>query len=182
MEEKERAAGGLAPEELYHEMAAYDAGDPMRIQHFTKVWTYARLIGLGEGLDKRTQYILETAAILHDIGIHPAEAKYGSSAGKYQEELGPGEAGKLLSRLHYSPEVIDRVCFLIGHHHTYDTIEGADYQILVEADFLVNLYEDGLSTEAAKKACEKIFVTETGKAMWTAMYGKVYEAPVSGVV
>ena len=63
MEEKERAAGGLAPEELYHEMAAYDAGDPMRIQHFTKVWTYARLIGLGEGLDKRTQYILETAAI-----------------------------------------------------------------------------------------------------------------------
>mgnify|MGYP000340972515 FL=1 len=33
----------------------------------------------------------------------------------------------------------ERVAYLIGHHHTYDKIEGMDYQILVEADFLVNI-------------------------------------------
>ena len=35
--------------------------------------------------------------------------------------------------------VTERVAYLIGHHHTYDKIEGMDYQILVEADFLVNI-------------------------------------------
>ena len=46
-------------------------------------------------------------------------------------------------RLGFAENVIERVCYLIGHHHTYTGIEGRDYQILVEADFLVNLYEDG---------------------------------------
>ncbi len=161
--------------ELYHATAAYDAGDPMRIQHFTKVWTYARLIGLGEGLDEKTQFILESAAIVHDIGIHKAESVYGSSAGKYQEELGPDEARKLLGDLHYSNEIRDRVAFLVGHHHTYSGIDGADWQILVEADFLVNLYEDGVDHDAAVSAYKNIFKTETGKKMWEAMYGSFYE-------
>lgn len=79
---------------------------------------------------------------MHDIGIHQAEARYGSSNGKYQEELGPAEARNLLEQLHVAETDIDRVCYLVGHHHTYSHIDGLDYQILVEADFLVNLYED----------------------------------------
>lgn len=49
----------------------------------------------------------------------------------------------MLMRLGFAENVIERVCYLIGHHHTYTGIDGRDYQILVEADFLVNLYEDG---------------------------------------
>ena len=54
-------------------MIEFDAGDPRRIQHFLKVHGFARLIGLAEGLDAQTQYRLELAAAVHDIGIRPAE-------------------------------------------------------------------------------------------------------------
>lgn len=53
--------------------------------------------------------------------------------------------------------------YLVGHHHTYKDIDGLDYQILVEADFLVNYFENGLDKEHIKKSAEKIFKTETGK-------------------
>ena len=156
-------------------MIAYDAGDPMRIQHFLKVHAFARLIGLDEGLDEHTQSVLEAAALVHDIGIHPAEAKYGSSAGKYQEELGPAEAEKLLTGLGWPEADIRRISFLVGHHHTYTAIDGPDYQILVEADFLVNLYEDAEPPAARKRAYEAIFRTETGKRLCGQLYPEVLE-------
>ena len=52
-----------------------------------------------------------------------------------------------------------------GHHHTYTNIDGMDYQILVEADFLVNLYEDSVPKAAAQNALDKIFKTQTGKTI-----------------
>ena len=151
-------------------MIAYDAGDPMRIHHFLKVHAFARLIGRLEGLDEHTQSVLEGAALVHDIGIHPAEAKYGSSAGKYQEELGPAEAEKLLAGLGWPEADIQRISFLVGHHHTYDPIEGMDHQILVEADFLVNLQEDGSSPEAIRRTLDTIFRTEAGKRLLITMF------------
>ena len=60
---------------------AYDAGDAKRIQHFIKVYAYSRLLGRREGLDEQKQNVLEAAAVLHDIGIHEAERKHGSSGG-----------------------------------------------------------------------------------------------------
>lgn len=67
-------------------MITFDAGDAKRIQHFLKVYTYAALLGRQEGLRAEVQQTLELAAILHDIGIHAAEAKYRSAAGIYQEK------------------------------------------------------------------------------------------------
>ena len=157
-------------EAVINAMIAYDAGDPMRIHHFLKVHAFARLIGLSEGLDAHTQSVLEAAALVHDIGIHPAEAKYGSSTGKYQEELGPAEAEKLLTDLGWPEADIRRITFLVGHHHTYTAIDGIDYQILVEADFLVNLYEDALPPEAQRHAYETVFKTESGKKLCRELY------------
>ena len=71
--------------DLVKEMISYYEGDPKRIQHFLKVYAYAKIIGEGEGLDEETQDILETAAITHDIGIKLSEKKYQSSSGKCQE-------------------------------------------------------------------------------------------------
>ena len=68
----------------------------------------------------------------------------------------------MLKNLGFDQDVIDRVSYLVGHHHTYTGIEGMDYQILVEADFLVNLFEDGSSRETAEKVRENIFKTKTG--------------------
>ena len=143
-------------------MIDYYQGQPKRIQHFLKVHAYAKLIGEQEGLDKEILDILEVAALTHDIGIKISEEKYGSSNGKYQEKEGPAVAEPMLCALGYDEAVIDRVLFLIAHHHTYTGIEGEDYQILVEADFLVNLFEDGSSRETAEKVRENIFKTKTG--------------------
>ena len=68
----------LAMIELY-------SGDAKRIQHFCKVHSYAKLIGESENLDSRSLFILEAAALTHDIGIHTCEEKYGSCGGKLQE-------------------------------------------------------------------------------------------------
>ena len=84
-------------------------GDARRIQHLTKVHAYAALIGRMEGLDEATQAILEAAAVVHDVGIKPAEAQYGSCNGKLQEELGPAEARTLLTAAGYTPEETERV-------------------------------------------------------------------------
>lgn len=152
-------------------MIAYSNGDAKRIQHFIKVHALAKLIGEEEKLDAKTLYILEAAALAHDIGIRNSEQKYGSCNGKQQELEGPPEAEKLLQKLGFAPEVTERVCWLIAHHHTYNGITGADYQILVEADFLVNLYEDGVGMDAVKTAYARIFKTQAGKNICRTMYG-----------
>jgi HD superfamily phosphodiesterase len=153
------------------DMIAYYDGDPKRIQHFTKVHSYARLIGIGEELDDASLFILESAAYTHDIGIRVAEEKYGRCDGKLQEQEGPIIAQKMLSQLGFENYIVERICFLIGHHHTYDNIDGLDYQILVEADFLVNLYEDDAGNRAINKAYKRIFKTETGKKIFRLMFG-----------
>lgn len=155
---------------LLSEMISYYTGDPKRIQHFIKVYQFAKMIGEEEHLDRKTQYILETASIVHDIGIKIAEEKYGKCGGKLQEQEGPAEAERMLRSLGYEEDVIERVSYLVGHHHTYTNVDGLDYQILLEADFLVNLYEDGENKNATVKAYETIFRTETGKQICCEMF------------
>lgn len=131
----------------------------------------ARTIGEAENLPALELFTLTAAAIVHDIGIHPAIEKYGSSSGKLQEQEGPAPARAMLRDLGFDTQTIERVAFLVGHHHTYDAIDGTDYQILVEADFLVNLYEDDGSENAVLAAHEKVFRTRTGIALINAMFG-----------
>lgn len=157
-------------EQLIKEMITYYNGDPKRIQHFIKVHSLARLIGISEKVNEKTQYILETSAIVHDIGTKAAKEKYGSSNGKRQELEGPSIAEKMLTKLGYSKDIIERVCYLVGHHHTYDEVEGLDYLILLEADFLVNMYEEQMNTNSIKSAFNKIFCTETGQWLCKTMF------------
>ena len=153
-------------------MADYDAGDAKRIQHFIKVHSFAAAIATLEKVDEETQFILETAAIVHDIGIHVCEQKYGSCNGKLQEKEGPEEARKLLMSLHvYTAEQIERVCWLVGHHHTYKDISGIDYQILIEADFLVNILEANLSATTIQQIKNNILRTSSGLHFLKALYG-----------
>lgn len=157
---------------LLAEMIAYDRKDPRRIQHLLKVHELSAAIGVLEGLEEEELFLLETAAILHDIGIHVSEEKYGSSSGKYQELEGPAEAEKLLKKAGgYTEAQIERVKYLIAHHHTYKDIDGKDYQILVEADFLVNLYEDSIGESGIVSAGKKIFRTKTGIQFLEEMFG-----------
>lgn len=49
--------------------------------------------------------------------------------------------------------------------------QGLDWQILLEADFLVNAFEDSLSKESIKSFRDKVFKTKTGIKMLEEMYG-----------
>lgn len=156
---------------LTEKMMSFNENDPKRIQHFIKVHRFAQLIGRKEKLDAHTQFLTECAALVHDIGIRPAEEKYGSCTGKLQEQEGPAYARKMLEELSLEKADVDRVCYLVGHHHTYTHMDGMDYQILVEADFLVNLYEDGVGPEGVQSALEKIFRTDAGTTLCKILYG-----------
>ena len=157
---------------VIHKMILFDKGDARRIQHFLKVYLFSAMIGKLEGLPPEQQEILEIASILHDIGILPAEKKYGVSNGKLQEEEGPVYARALLQETGgYTPAFIDRVCFLIAHHHTYEGVDGLDWQILLEADFLVNSFEKNLPEKAIKKFRATVFKTKSGTAMLNNQYG-----------
>ncbi len=144
-------------------MIAYYKGDPRRVGHFLKVYGFAKAIGEMEQLGGDEQSILELAAITHDIGIKNSELKYGSASGRHQELEGPPEAERLLASLGIEREWIERVKWLIAHHHTYGDIRDIVYQILIEADFLVNAYEDAMTPAAIDSVREKVFKTETGR-------------------
>ena len=151
-------------------MLHYYEGDPARIHHFLKVHSFARAIGLRESLSPDDLFILECAALVHDIGIKASEEKYGSCAGPYQEQEGPPIAKAMLEGLGIAGHAVNRVCYLVAHHHTYSGIKGLDYQILVEADFLVNIFEEPIAPDQVPVIREKIFRTKTGLEFLDACY------------
>lgn len=151
-------------------MIEYFGKDRRRINHFMKVYALADAIAEGERLPEQERRTLCVAALMHDIGIKVSEEKYNSCAGKYQELEGPAEARKILDRLGAEAELSERVCWLIAHHHTYSGIDADDYQILVEADFLVNMDEEKESAETVENVRRRIFRTKTGKRLLDIMF------------
>lgn len=151
-------------------MIAYDAGVPSRIHHFLKVHDFAKTIAVGEGLDADMLLTIELAALVHDIGIKVSLAKYGSSAGHYQEIEGPAEAAALLKNCGVEDERSARIQYLVGHHHTYTDIDGIDYQILIEADFLVNIHEGNAGADETQRVYDKLMKTKTGREIYKAMF------------
>ena len=140
-----------------------NSGDQRRIEHSLKVFSYAQTLGWLEGLDQEKQLILEITALLHDIGIHVAEKKYLSSAAHYQELEGPVVASEILENLSVSPHITERVCYIISRHHTFSTIDGLDFQLLVESDFLVNAVEENMSETQIISFTGNIFKSKSGK-------------------
>jgi HD superfamily phosphodiesterase len=155
---------------VMEKMVEYFGRDTRRINHALKVFAFARIISSHEPSDGQTQEIIAYTALLHDIGIIEAERKYDSSSGKYQQIEGPPIARQILADLGIPAPIIDRVCFITGNHHTYTKIDGIDFQILVEADFLVNIFEDNLERDATESIHDRIFKTEAGRHLLRIMY------------
>lgn len=155
---------------LIASMIKFHENEPQLVQHFMKVYAFAKTIGELEGLDEKTQYILELAAISHDVGILVSMEKYGSSNFEYQELEGPPVAKQMLKELGADDDIIERVCYLVSRHHTWDGVEGKDYQILLEADFLVNAHEHGFGIDKLEKPFLRLFKTETGKEFFNNMF------------
>ena len=156
--------------EIMKKMINYSEGNTHDINHLIKVWTYAKTIGELEGIDEETQFILEVAAITHDIACPLCRIKYGNTNGKYQEKEGDPLVRDFLKDTGMSPEQIDRVAYLVGHHHTFDDIEEMDYQILIEADYIVNADESSYSAENIRNFRDKVFCTKSGKEILESVY------------
>lgn len=156
--------------EIMKKMIAYSDGDLHDINHFIKVWTYAKTIGELEKLKPETQFVLEVAAIVHDIACPMCREKYGNTNGKYQEAEGAPLVIEFLADSGLSETQIARVAFLVGHHHTYSDVHGMDYQILLEADFIVNADEGGYSQENITNTCNTLFKTGSGKSLLKSVY------------
>ena len=67
--------------QIMEKMIAFSEGNIHDITHLSCVWTYAKTIGELEGLDADTQFILEVAAITHDIACPLCRKKYGNTNG-----------------------------------------------------------------------------------------------------
>lgn len=95
--------------------------------------------------------------------------KYGNANGKYQEIEGAPLVTEFLSDTGMTTEQISRVAYLVGHHHTLTDIKGMDYQILIEADYIVNASENGYSKENVENFVEKIVKTQSGRELTRAV-------------
>ena len=157
--------------EIMQKMIIYSKENLHDINHFLKVWSFAKTIGEAENTDPDTQFILEAAAITHDIACPLCREKYGNTNGKNQEREGELLVREFFDGSGLSREQIERIAYLVAHHHTLSGIDGRDYQILIEADYLVNADESGFSKENIRNFFEKIFKTDTGIKLLKSIYG-----------
>lgn len=152
-------------------MIDFYKGDLHDINHFLKVWAFAKNIGEQEGLDARTQETLELAAVVHDISCPLCREKYGDTNGKHQEL----ESAPLVAAFFAGEDCdadVERISWLVSHHHTYTDVDGIDYRILLEADFLVNAGESGYSKSAIESAKKQFFRTSAGLRLLESIYLK----------
>lgn len=156
--------------EIMRKMILEARGNLHDINHFLKVHSYAKLIGEYEGLCARELRTLEIGAILHDIACPLCREKYGNTNGKRQEEEGMPLVRKFFEGKNLERDILERVVFLVGHHHTLTDIRGLDYQILVEADYLVNAGEGSYSEENIRGMLAGTFRTKTGKELLEGIY------------
>ncbi len=155
---------------LMERMIAFSDGNVHDIDHLIRVWTYAKTIGESEGLDEETRYILEAAAITHDIACPLCREKYGNTNGKLQEKEGVPLVRAFLFDCGMRADRIDRIAYLVGTHHTLQGIDGIDHQILIEADYIANASENGYSRENVKNFTNRIMRTESGKRLAKAVF------------
>lgn len=151
-------------------MIAYSEGNFHDIDHLVRVWTYAKTIGELEGLDEETQYILEVAAITHDIACPFCREAYGNTNGTNQEREGARLVREFLQDTGMTQAQVERVAYLVGHHHTLTQIDGIDYQILIEADYLANASENGYAKEVIQRFVDKFCKTTSGAQLMRAAF------------
>ncbi len=156
--------------QIMEKMIVFSKGNLHDIDHFIRVWTYAKLIGELERLDKETQYILEVAAMTHDIACPLCREKYGNTNGKYQEAEGTQMVKAFLADTEMTDAQINRVAFLVGHHHTLHDIDGIEHQILIEADYIANAAENGYDVQNMKNFMQKLMKTGSGKQILKAVF------------
>ncbi len=153
-------------------MTAFFDQDTHRIEHTLQVTSYAK--ELLESFPGANPEIVVFAALLHDIGIKPAEEKHGTSAPRFQEMEGPPVAKAILAEAAAGHAVISAVADIVGHHHTPGVVDTVEFRIVYDSDWLVNLPDvydlaSQTSTELTR-IIDQVFLTNPGRTRAKAMY------------
>lgn len=156
--------------EAMKKMILFSNGNKHDINHFLKVHAYAQTIGACEGMGADALETLELAAIVHDIACPLCREKYGNTNGNYQQLEGAPLTREFFADTGVPAEQVERVVWLVSHHHTLRPIEGLDHQILIEADYLVNAEESGLSEANIRHMKDTVFQTATGTQLLESIY------------
>ena len=159
--------------EVREAMQGYFGADQRRIDHALQVSLYAEELLAYVDADP---VITIAAAYLHDIGIHEAERKHGSSSGKWQEIEGPPIAREILAGLAAEEALTEQVAAIVASHHTRNGVDSPEFRIIWDADALVNFAEvlpskseaqiEGLLqghmvTEPGFRIARRIFIKDT---------------------
>jgi hypothetical protein len=162
-----------------NEMIDFFGADQKRINHALKVFNYAEQIN---SVEKADPLIVGAAAILHDIGIHAAEQKHGSSAGNFQELEGPPIARNILRRNGFAEPDIEHICAIIANHHSAKNIDTPEFRVIWDSDWLVNIPDEmNLSDKTAlNRLIEKVFKTAKGKEIAKIVFLKNDEEEFTG--
>ena len=156
--------------EAMKKMILFSNGNKHDINHFLKVHAYAQTIGACEGMQADALETLELAAIVHDIACPLCREKYGNTNGNYQQLEGAPLTREFFADTGVPTEQVERIVWLVSHHHTLRPIEGLDHQILIEADYLVNAEESGLSEANIRHMKDTVFQTATGTQLLESIY------------
>lgn len=155
-------------------MKEYFNNEERFVNHAMQVTAFAEAIVQGEGIEHSfLQQVVTLAGIFHDVGIPAALAKHGTGAGPFQEREGEPIARELMTKLAIRPDILERVCFIVAHHHTREAVDGPDFQVIWEADALVNIPASWGKRDFGQTLPELIelnFQTKTGKELinkWT---------------
>jgi HD superfamily phosphodiesterase len=155
---------------LIEEMKSVFGDDRKRIDHALAVLGHANTIMESERVKSEGEIsalVVRAAAILHDIGIHEAERKYGRSSGPLQELEGPPIAREILENLGVDPESVDHVCQIVANHHSARDIDTPEFRIVWDADWLVNIAEELDTSDRTKieKLVVRVFKTDGGRRL-----------------
>jgi hypothetical protein len=154
---------------IINRMIEFNKGDARRISHALKVYAFAHNMAVNEGLPDT--FVLDISSVLHDIGITVCEKKYNSAAGVYQELEGAKVARMLLADLDIEDDRLEKILFYIGNHHTYNASKDIEFQILIEADLIVNAHEEKLDNYKIQEIKDKTFKTRIGKKLIETVFG-----------
>ena len=150
---------------LLYSVLCYEGGHCRRTQHILKVYALARLLGEQEKISTEEQQILQAAAILHDIAIKYCKDNYdGDASQERQKKEMPHLVNSFLQAANYLPSYIPRILELVEKHHDYDVPKDRTLQILMEADLIINCYENHPGSEKIKYI-KDIFQTSFGKEL-----------------
>ena len=167
---EEYAEESLA-DQLIAAMKAELGDDQPRVTHALRVLEAAQEILRGEAANPR---IVVAAALLHDIGIQEAERRHGSAAPKFQELEGPPIARRILEALDFAGLDIQAICRTVGSHHSARDAAGPEFDVVWDADWLVNLPDEAGDKHGhdLRAFIDKVFRSATGRAMAIKRYAE----------